>query len=158
MVIISLLHLEKIYISGGIMIRKFKEEDIEDIMKLWLKTNISAHDFIDSDYWKNNYDAVKEMMPNASIYVYEENDLIQGFVGLMDGYIAGIFVSKQLQSKGLGKELLDYAKSNNSKLFLNVYKKNKRAVDFYLREGFLVSSEKEDENTGEIELSMHWGE
>lgn len=156
MVTIGLLHLEKIYILGGFMIRKFKEEDIEDIMKLWLETNISAHDFIDSDYWKNNYDAAKEMMPNASIYVYEENDLIQGFVGLMDGYIAGIFVSKQLQSKGLGKELLDYAKSNNSKLFLNVYKKNKRAVDFYLREGFLVSSEKEDENTGEIELSMYW--
>jgi hypothetical protein len=29
------------------MIRKFRETDLDSIMKLWLETNISAHDFID---------------------------------------------------------------------------------------------------------------
>ncbi|MEG2234763.1 MAG: GNAT family N-acetyltransferase, partial [Oscillospiraceae bacterium] len=71
-------------------------------MELWLDTNISAHSFIESEYWKSNYDTVKSMMPSATIYVYEENHVIQGFIGLMDAYIAGIFVSQKFQSKGIG--------------------------------------------------------
>jgi putative acetyltransferase len=95
-------------------------------------------------------------MPNANIYIYEETDVIQGFAGLMDNYIAGIFVSEKLQSKGIGEKLLDYIKSKYSQLSLNVYKNNERAVKFYLREGFLISNEQVDKNTGEIELEMRW--
>lgn len=138
------------------MIREFKKQDIDRIMELWLDTNILAHNFIESEYWKSNYDNVKDMMPSASIYVYEENNVIQGFVGLMDNYIAGIFVSQQFQSKGIGKKLLDHAKDKKDALSLSVYKENNRAVNFYLREGFIVSNEQVDENTAKIELNMNW--
>lgn len=138
------------------MIRDFKKQDLDRIMDLWLDTNISAHSFIDSEYWESNYDTVKTMMPNATIYLYEENDIIQGFVGLMDNYIAGIFVSRQVQSSGIGKKLLDYVKDKKTTLSLNVYQENSRAVNFYLRESFVISNEQIDENTGKIELSMNW--
>ncbi|MDR1771076.1 MAG: GNAT family N-acetyltransferase, partial [Hungatella sp.] len=36
----------------------------------------------------------------------------------------------------MGSELLGYAKERHNKLLLNVYKRNERAVRFYLREGF----------------------
>ncbi|EGD47296.1 GCN5-related N-acetyltransferase [Ruminiclostridium papyrosolvens DSM 2782] len=138
------------------MIRDFKKQDLDRIMDLWLDTNISAHSFIDNGYWESNYDTVKTMMPNATIYLYEENDIIQGFVGLMDNYIAGIFVSRQVQSSGIGKKLLDYVKDKKATLSLNVYQENSRAVSFYLRESFAISNEQIDENTGKIELSMNW--
>lgn len=138
------------------MIRDFKKQDLDRIMDLWLDTNISAHSFIDSEYWESNYDTVKTMMPNATIYLYEENDIIQGFVGLMDNYIAGIFVSRKVQSSGIGKKLLDYVKDKKATLSLNVYQENSRAVSFYLRESFAISNEQIDENTGKIELSMNW--
>ncbi len=138
------------------MIRDFKNQDIDRIMDLWLDTNISAHSFIKSEYWKSNYDTVKGMMPSATIYVYEENNVIQGFIGLMDDYIAGIFVSHLLQSKGIGKKLLDYAKDKGDALSLSVYKENIRAVKFYLHENFTVSDEQIDENTGKLELNMVW--
>jgi putative acetyltransferase len=51
--------------KGDKMIRDFKAEDIEKIMKLWLDTNVSAHSFIENAYWKDNYEAVKEMLPQA---------------------------------------------------------------------------------------------
>ena len=63
------------------MIREFKENDLNNIMKLWLHTNTLAHDFIDIGYWKSNYDKVKQMMPEAIMFVYEEDNLIKGFVG-----------------------------------------------------------------------------
>lgn len=41
------------------MIRKLKNEDINKVMDIWEESTIKAHDFIDKDYWKNNYDTVK---------------------------------------------------------------------------------------------------
>ena len=137
------------------MIRKFKENDLNSIMKLWLETNISAHDFIDESYWRGNYDQVRQMMPKATIFVYEEN-YIKGFIGLSGSYIAGIFVETNSQSKGVGKALLDHVKKRNEELFLQVYKKNKRAIRFYLREGFVIDNKQIDENTNEIEFVMKW--
>lgn len=137
------------------MIREYRETDLDRIMNLWLETNICAHDFIDENYWRSNYDQVRQMMPEATLYVYEVNT-IKGFIGLSGNYIAGIFVETDSQSKGIGKGLLDYVKERNKELILHVYKKNKRAVNFYLREGFVIDSEQMDKNTNEIELVMKW--
>lgn len=145
-----------LYNKGTTMIRDFRTTDIDRIMQLWLDTNISAHNFINSRYWRDNFESVKEMMPKATIYVYEQNDEIQAFIGLIESYVAGIFVSSDLQSKGIGKLLLDYSKGENNNLSLCVYKKNERALNFYLREGFTISTEQVDENTGEIEFVMQW--
>lgn len=138
------------------MIRDFRTTDIYRIMEIWLDTNILVHNFIDSGYWRNNFQAVKEMMPKATIYVYEHNGEIQAFIGLMESFVAGIFVSSDFQSKGIGKLLLDYSKCKHNELSLCVYKKNNRALRFYLREGFTIYTEQVDENTGEIEVVMKW--
>lgn len=138
------------------MIRSFKQEDIDIVMEIWLNTNVTAHWFVPEKYWQDNAAAVKEMLPQSELYVYEEQARIQGFVGLMDDYIAGIFVSEKSQSKGIGKQLLEYIKGKKSQLTLSVYEKNKGAVKFYQREGFCIQSENVDENTGEQEYFMIW--
>jgi ribosomal protein S18 acetylase RimI-like enzyme len=138
------------------MIRRFEVSDTDKVMDIWLKANIKAHDFIPAGYWKGNYDPVKNMLPDATVFVYADNNEIKGFIGLKEHYIAGIFIDTNNQSKGMGKELLDYVKKHNTELFLRVYKKNVRAVKFYLREDFSVLKEQVDENTGEIELVMRW--
>ena len=127
-------------------------------MQIWLDTNIQAHNFILKDYWTDNYDMVKEMLPQAELYVYEndESNQIDGFVGLMDDYVAGIFVRKDVQSKGIGKQLLDYVKAIKLSLSLSVYEKNTRAIHFYQRESFVIQSESIDDNTDEIEFVMTW--
>jgi len=51
---------------------------------------------------------------------------------------------------------LDHIKGINEELYLNVYKKNKRAVKFYIREGFFIDGEQIDINTNETELVMRW--
>lgn len=138
------------------MIRSFRQEDIDIVMEIWLNTNVTAHWFVPEKYWQDNATAVKEMLPQSELYVYEEQARIQGFVGLMDDYIAGIFVSEKSQSKGIGKQLLEYIKGKKSQLTLSVYEKNRGAVKFYQREGFCIQSENVDENTGEQEYFMIW--
>ena len=138
------------------MIRKLQKADINRVTDLWLDTNFKAHDFIPAQYWKSNYDAVKEMLPQAEVYVYENDNKIQGFVGLNDEYIEGIFVSDEMQSQGIGKLLLDFAKEKRMKLHLNVYQKNIRAINFYQREDFESRVEGLDEATGEKDYEMIW--
>lgn len=139
------------------MVRSYKNSDLDMILQIWLDSNRRAHHFIPESYWEENLDVVRDMLPRAELYVYEEDDGgIQGFVGLMDDYIAGIFVRREAQSKGIGKKLLDDVKLRKHGLTLHVYQKNQRAVSFYQREGFKVKSEGIDSDTGERELLMEW--
>ena len=138
------------------MIRELRKTDIDTVADLWLDTNRKAHDFIPAQYWESNVEFVKEMLPQAEVYVYENDKAIQGFIGLSGDYIEGIFVSEKRQSQGIGKLLLDYAKDRKPKLLLNVYKKNTRAISFYRREGFEIQHEDRDKTTGEKEYAMIW--
>lgn len=137
-------------------IRALRRADIGRVMELWLDANLKAHSFIPTAYWKSNFDAVKEMLPQAEVYVYEDASEIDAFVGLNGTYIEGIFVSSEMQSKGIGRCLLDFVKTKRTKLCLNVYQKNTRAIDFYQREGFKIRCEGLDESTGEKDYEMVW--
>lgn len=136
------------------MIRIYRESDLPVIMEIWLDTNIKAHSFISKEYWICNYEMVKKALPDAELYVYEDDDteLIDGFIGLTDSYIAGLFVKGIAQSKGIGKQLLDYVKKIKSPLCLSVYQENIRAVYFYQREQFQIQSENIDDNTDEKDI------
>lgn len=140
------------------MIRKLQNRDIDRVSEIWLDTNLKAHDFINEEYWKSNFTVVKDMFPNVEVYVYEEESKgeIQGFIGMQDNYIEGIFVWSEVQSNGIGKKLLDFVKDFKKQLALHVYQKNKRAIKFYQRENFKIQNENIDENTGEKEYIMTW--
>ena len=124
------------------MIRELQNADINKVTDIWLDTNVTAHSFISSQYWQNNFELVKELLLQATVYVYEQNQEIQGFIGLNEEYIEGIFVSNEMH--------------NRNKLFLNVYQKNIRAIAFYQREGFEIQHSGFDEATKEKEYVMKW--
>lgn len=140
------------------MIRAFKNNDLNAVMQIWLDTNIQAHSFIPKKYWMDHFETVKTMLPKAEIYVHEDENAnqIDGFIGLMDDYIAGIFVKETVQSKGIGKQLLDYVKKIKSSMRLSVYQKNIHAIRFYQRESFVIQSEDADDSVKEKEFIMVW--
>ena len=138
------------------MISELQKADIDKVADIWLDTNVTAHYFISSQYWQNNFELVKELLPQSTVYVYEKNQEIQGFIGLNDEYIEGIFVSNEMRSHGIGKALLNYAKNKRNKLFLNIYQKNMRAIAFYQREGFEIQHSGFDEATKEKVYVMAW--
>lgn len=138
------------------MIRVLEEKDVDIVAKIWLETNIKAHVFVASNYWKEHYEMVKDMFLQAEVYVYEIEKEIMGFIGLDKEYIEGIFVLDQYQKRGIGKALLNHVKAKKEHLSLNVYQKNLNAILFYQREGFCVQYEDVDENTGEKEYRMVW--
>lgn len=138
------------------MIRELRKADINSVAEIWLDTNRKAHAFIPASYWESNFASVKEMLPQAEVYVYENDKGIQAFLGLSGEYIEGIFVSEGAQSRGIGKCLLDCAKDRKPALRLNVYQKNVRAIRFYRREGFQIRRSGLDAATGEPDCEMIW--
>lgn len=137
-------------------IRKAKQTDIETIMKIWLDSNISAHPFVSITYWENNFQDVKEAILNAEVYVYEKDNCIIGFVGVIENFIAGIFVEKLFQGMGIGTEMIEYLKTIKSELSLNVYVKNQSAVSFYRKRKFVVKEEQLNDDVDEKEYLMCW--
>ena len=140
------------------MIRKFETQDLDAVMQIWLHGNLDAHAFIPASFWTEHFEMVRDLLPQAELYVHE-NEVprqIGGFIGLTENHIEGIFVAKAARSKGIGKALLDYAKSRRPRLTLGVYQKNERALAFYRREQFAIHSEGIDEDTNEAEIQMLW--
>ena len=101
---------------------------------------------------------VKEQLLQAEVYIYEDCQNVSGFIGITAEYVEGIFVSEKMRSQGIGKQLLDFVKDKKSKLYLNVYQKNIRAVQFYQREDFEIDCESIDEDTRERDYEMIWKE
>ena len=140
------------------MIRKFEARDLAAVMQIWLHGNLDAHAFIPASFWEAHFEMVRDRLPQAELYVHENEAprQIDGFIGLTENHIEGIFVAKAARSKGIGKALLEYAKSRKPCLTLSVYQKNERALAFYRREQFAVHSEGIDEDTNEAEIQMLW--
>ena len=140
------------------MIRKFESRDLDAVMQIWLHGNLNAHAFIAASFWTEHFEMVRDLLPQAELYVHEDAGTrqIDGFIGLTENHIEGIFVAKAARSKGIGKALLEYAKSRKPCLTLSVYQKNERALAFYRHEQFVVQSEGIDEDTNEAEIQMLW--
>ena len=140
------------------MIRELRKADIDKAAAIWLDTNRKAHAFIPAQYWESNFEFVKEALMQAEVYVYEDEQEIKGFIGLNDEFIEGIFVADGMQSRGIGKALLNDVKGKRNRLLLNVYQKNTRAIAFYQREGFEIRYGGLDEATREKDYRMAWQE
>lgn len=138
------------------MIRKLENTDIDDVMEIWKQENIKAHNFIPKEYWEDNYRLVKEALPHAEIYVYLIEERIAGFIGLNSHYIEGIFVDTNYQCGGIGTALLNKAKEDRNHLTLNVYKQNINAINFYQKNGFIITGQNIDKATDETEYTMNW--
>ena len=118
--------------------KEFVYEHLEELVKIWLETNIQAHHFIAEQYWKSHIEFVKQALPDAMIFCYGEQN-IKGFLGVYDGFIQGLFVKKEFQRDTLS---------------LCVYAKNSNAVAFYQNIGFVIQEQSIQKETGEQEYSM----
>lgn len=145
-----------------------EERCLDRLMEIWLNGNLEAHSFIPGTYWEDNVPAVREQIALAEIFVCESDGEmgevragkreILGFAGMAGDYLAGIFVDGEYRSRGVGKQLLEQVKRAHPSFSLHVYEKNRRAVEFYRREGLLEVSRQTDGENGETEILMEWKE
>ncbi|WP_419662328.1 GCN5-related N-acetyltransferase [Desulfosarcina variabilis str. Montpellier] len=139
------------------MIRKIEKEEINDVLNIWINASIQAHNFIDEEFWKSKTVDMRETyIPNSDTYIFKENEIIKGFFSLHGNTLAAMFVSPEFHSNGIGREMMEKAKSLRNKLELTVYKENPKSIEFYKKCGFQIIKEKVDVHTGHIEVLMNF--
>ncbi len=140
-----------------ISIRPLQEADLETVVDLWLKSSIKAHSFIEASFWEGQVNAMREVyIPSADTWVADYEGMLVGFVSLNEEMLAALFVHPFFQGNGIGKQLLQFAMEQSDSLVLSVYKENKRAMDFYRKQGFEAVQEQVDKHTGMPEVIMVW--
>ena len=130
---------------------------MDAVLDVWLKASIEAHAFVGREFWASNLDAMREVyIPGSETYVFEEAGVVKGFFCLQDGTLAAMFVLPEFQGKGIGRQLMDKAKSLREELALTVYSDNLRSIEFYRKCGFRGIVERIDEQTGQKEILMRY--
>ena len=92
-----------------------------------------------------------------TFWVYDDG-AVKGFVQVLNGEIKKLFVEPILQGHSIGSELLEYAVRELNGRRLWALEKNTRAIAFYQRHGFHLTTErKPEEDTTECLIRMELG-
>lgn len=139
------------------MIRKFSERDMDSVLDVWLESSVQAHDFMGRGFWESKLEDMRNLyIPASETYVYESAGTIKGFFSLHEDMLAAIFVAPGYQGEGIGKQMIEKAKTLRTRITLEVYKENQNSVAFYRRCGFNEIVEKDDPHTGHRALIMEF--
>lgn len=92
----------------------------------------------------NYYSDISQMDSSKEIFLLTDNGTIIGSVGIIGTEIDDLIVNSQFQGIGYGIKLLFWAinhirKYSDEPIILHVADWNKRAVDMYLRNGFVIT-------------------
>ncbi len=142
------------------MIRKIKEEDLTNVMTIWVKGNFKANSFIEKDYWLEIYNQTKlDFLENYKTYVYVENDEILGFISICDNEIKAIYVKEEKRENGIGTKLLNHCRDNlgeNTEMYVKIFEKNMKGILFFSKRQFKNNKIQLNEQFNETEYIMIW--
>ena len=142
------------------MIRKIKEEDLTNVMTIWVKGNFKANGFIEKDYWLEIYNQTKlDFLENYKTYVYVENDEILGFISICDNEIKAIYVKEEKRENGIGTKLLNHCRDNlgeNTEMYVKIFEKNMKGILFFSKRQFKNNKIQLNEQFNETEYIMTW--
>ncbi len=139
------------------MIRAFESSDMDEVLDIWLQASIRAHSFVDKEFWASQAGAMRDKyIPASETYVFIQNKVIKGFFSLYGDFLAAMFVAPQDQGQGIGRQLMDKAKSLRKNLYLTVYRENQKSLKFYRKNGFIPVREQADQHTGQLEILLEY--
>ena len=137
------------------MIREYKEKDLDELLDAWLSASKVAHPFLGEEFFEQERKNISSIyLPKAETWVYERKGVVVGFRALIGNEVGGIFVDAGYQRKGIGKELMDNARSIRAVLELDVFKDNNIGREFYKKQGFTEMNEHTHEETGHALLRL----
>ena len=139
-------------------------EDIKRIEEIWYNESVHVHNWMDNPkkFWDNRRkDFTDETCTASEKFVYEESEIIIGFITVRDNYILEIFRDYEHRkdpngrSKRIGTCLLNHVKECRHFLTASVYMLNHKAVKFYINSDFVIKN-LYTEDTGFCKFWMEW--
>ena len=132
-------------------IRPYQEADREAVLAVWARAAGVGHPFLsEADLATQRLLVAEVYLPMAETWLaLDAAGRVEGFIGLLDRHVGGLFVLPDRHRRGIGARLLAHALGlKGPPLTLEVYEANPDAVAFYVRQGFLVVGRKEEDDQG----------
>lgn len=141
-----------------ISIRPSRADDVEALYAIWEAAVKATHDFLSPEDFTYFSDLVRtQYLPAASFWcaVDGEDDKPLGFLGMTETKVDALFVAPERHGQGLGRLLLDHARTQAAPLTLDVNEQNAGAVAFYRRMGFREIGRSQTDDAGRPYPLLH---
>ncbi|EKT62310.1 GNAT family N-acetyltransferase [Providencia burhodogranariea] len=121
-----------------------------DIIDVWESSVRATHFFLTEETIQELKIAILEKyLPQLTVFVVvDHNNKINGFIGIAENRLEMLFISQENRSKGLGKQMLNFAIQQLGVNELDVNEQNLQAVGFYQHMGFKQFARSEKDGQG----------
>ena len=131
------------------MIRRYRPEDLEDVVAVWAAASAVAHPFLSAEFLAVERDNIANVyLPNAETWVWESDGPVVGFISLLGNEVGAIFVDPKFHRAGIGRALMDHARKSRKELEVEVFTRNAIGRAFYAKYGFELLQKKVHHQTG----------
>lgn len=121
------------------IIRQATNADHPQLLNIWLRSVRATHHFLQESDIQALLPQLRDIyLPAVELWVtVDAEDCPLGFIGLNENHVEMLFIEPDLRGKGIGRALLDHARSLRSQMSVDVNEQNPEAVGFYLHYGFV---------------------
>ncbi|PQA72037.1 acetyltransferase [Brucella oryzae] len=139
-----------------IHIRKSNKADAPALTKIWRASVLATHDFLSRDDFLEIEKLVAEQyLPNVEVWLIEDAGKPVGFMGMSECHIDSLFIAPDQRGKGIGKQMIAYAKTLGSPLTVDVNEQNLQGIGFYRHMGFVETGRSETDDQGRPYPLLH---
>ena len=119
-------------------IRASRPDEATRLFEIWQAAVAATHGFVSSADKAEIAVIVREQyLPSAPLWVIvDAADRPLGFMGMTGSMMDSLFIDPEHTGRGLGRAMVDHARSLTSGLRVDVNAQNMAAVGFYHRLGF----------------------
>ena len=146
--------------ESNIKIIEYNPVYAEDTVRMWRESKKKAigqkevHSFEDHIYFLNTI-----LIKNNKIYIAMDvkHSMVIGMLAFNHEEVNQLYIHNDYQRMGLGKRLLDIAKSNsNGRLILYTFEINRKAQLFYEKQGFKIIGRGNDNEENLNDIKYEW--
>ncbi|MDH4764717.1 acetyltransferase [Pseudomonas sp. CBMAI 2609] len=121
------------------IIRQATNVDHPQLLNIWLRSVRATHHFLQESDIEELLPQLRDIyLPAVELWItVDAEDCPLGFIGLNENHVEMLFIEPDLRGKGIGRALLDHARSLRSQMSVDVNEQNPEAVGFYLHYGFV---------------------
>lgn len=121
------------------IIRQATNADHPQLLNIWLRSVRATHHFLQESDIEALLPQLRDIyLPAVELWVtVDAEDCPLGFIGLNENHVEMLFIEPDLRGKGIGRALLDHARSLRRQMSVDVNEQNPEAVGFYLHYGFV---------------------
>ncbi|WP_144967920.1 acetyltransferase [Pseudomonas sp. DE0010] len=121
------------------IIRQATNADHPLLLDIWLRAVRATHHFLQQADIEALLVQLRDVyLPAVELWIAQDlKDGPLGFIGLNESHVEMLFIEPDRRGEGIGRALLDHARSSRGQMSVDVNEQNPEAVGFYLHYGFI---------------------